>query len=233
MTIVAPNTPASESIHCVYCGEPATTEDHVPPKNLFPAGRIGLIKVPSCLTCNNNPSKDDEFFRNVLVNDNRIYKTHEAQEMVAAYERSLQRPQAAGLQKAMSQKTMRVPLFSTSGLFQGYGTALKTDFTRERKVLERIITGLFYHEFQRPHPSENSIDVFSSQHLKGKKEKLDFVLECIGYIKPENKKGDNPDIFRYGFAIAEDNPNGTFWVLTFYGKIPFFIYCAPPTPPNE
>ncbi|MCZ6674176.1 MAG: hypothetical protein O7C75_14700 [Verrucomicrobia bacterium] len=153
--------------------------------------------------------------------------------MVAAYERSLQRPQAAGLQKAMSQKTMRVPLFSTSGLFQGYGTALKTDFTRERKVSERIITGLFYHEFQRPHPSENSIDVFSSQLLKGKKEKLYFVLECIGYIKPENKKGDNPDIFRYGFAIAEDNPNGTFWVLTFYGKIPFFIYCAPPTPPNE
>ena len=108
-------TSPSENLVCVYCGEPATTEDHVPPKNLFPSNTTGLIKVPACLSCNNDSSKDDEFFRCVLVNDDRVYQNPEAGEIVAAYERSLRRPQATGLHISMMKKKQRFPLISPAG----------------------------------------------------------------------------------------------------------------------
>ena len=53
---------------CVYCGleEPDIrdrTRDHIPPRNLFPEPRLSdLITVPSCRSCNETASMDDEFF---------------------------------------------------------------------------------------------------------------------------------------------------------------------------
>jgi len=231
--VVTSNTSSSDSGLCVYCGEPATTEDHVPPKNLFPSNTTGILKVPACLSCNRGSSKDDEFFRGILVNDDRIYQNSEASEIVAAYERSLRRPQAIGLHITMMKMKKRFPLISPTGLIYGEGTVIKTDFVRERKVLERITKGLFFHEFQRPHPPNNSINAFSSKHMQGRKDRLDTVLELLSFMKPANKKGANPEIFKYGFGVAEDNADGTFWVLTFYNKIPFFIYSTPPAPQGE
>src|SRR4051812_45143873 len=49
---------------CVYCGQLATTGDHIPPASLFASPRPNnLIKVPSCKACNDGASKDDEYFR--------------------------------------------------------------------------------------------------------------------------------------------------------------------------
>src|SRR5689334_8854010 len=48
---------------CAYCGEPATTRDHIPPKKLFPQPWTDdLITVPACSACNNCSSSDDEYF---------------------------------------------------------------------------------------------------------------------------------------------------------------------------
>lgn len=223
------NTSPSENLYCVYCGEPATTEDHVPPHNLFPSGTPGLIKVPACLACTNESSKDDEFFRNILANDDRVRKHPEAQKVVGAYERSLQRPQAQGLRTSILRAQMQFSLISPAEIIHGKGTALKTDFTRETKVLERITKGLFFHEFQRPHPTENTISVHSpAKHIKEGTGALERVLEMIGYINSENKKTSGKEIFSYGVAVAEDNPNGTFWALTFFKAIPFLVYSVPP-----
>lgn len=65
----------------------------------------------------------------------------------------------------------------------------------------------------------------------GKDQKMkDSVLEFISYIKPGNKKTIGNEVFSYGFAIAEDHPNGSFWVLIFFKAIPFFAYSIPPAP---
>lgn len=42
---------------------PATTHDHVPPKELFKGLEAQLITVPACSTCNNGSSSDDEDLR--------------------------------------------------------------------------------------------------------------------------------------------------------------------------
>ena len=56
---------------CVFCGKPLNkktrTWDHTPPKCLFPRGQnLPLITVPSCRSCNQEESKDVEYFRLVI-----------------------------------------------------------------------------------------------------------------------------------------------------------------------
>jgi hypothetical protein len=60
---------------CYFCGEPATSSEHVPPKCIFPeqkdlAGedyRKNLITVPSCEKHNAAKSRDDEFLMACLA----------------------------------------------------------------------------------------------------------------------------------------------------------------------
>jgi hypothetical protein len=51
------------NLRCVYCGNPASTGDHVPPRALlvrpFPNN---LRKVRSCLDCNHGASLDEQYF---------------------------------------------------------------------------------------------------------------------------------------------------------------------------
>ena len=52
---------------CVYCGEPATTRDHVPSKAFLDKPYPDNIPVvPCCSNCNNQFSKDEEYFACVL-----------------------------------------------------------------------------------------------------------------------------------------------------------------------
>jgi hypothetical protein len=47
---------------CYYCGEPATTREHAPPKCFFPPkANLQLKTVPSCEKHNNTKSGDDQY----------------------------------------------------------------------------------------------------------------------------------------------------------------------------
>lgn len=54
---------------CIYCGSGEDmTDDHIPPKALFPEPRpSNMLTVPCCRKCNKSFSKDDEYFRTTLV----------------------------------------------------------------------------------------------------------------------------------------------------------------------
>lgn len=47
---------------CYRCGEPATSNEHFPPKSFFPkGGNLQLKTVRSCIIHNNDKSKDDQY----------------------------------------------------------------------------------------------------------------------------------------------------------------------------
>ena len=56
---------------CAYCGELATTVDHVVPSALYPPSKAGSrvqrITVDACGRCNGGWSNDEAHFRNVLL----------------------------------------------------------------------------------------------------------------------------------------------------------------------
>lgn len=218
---------------CTFCGEPATTKDHVPPKSLFKTSPPdNLITVPACLSCNHDASQDDEWFRNYLISDDRIRNHPESKELNKALERSLQRPQSIGLQEFMDRNLKRFPLMTESGLYYGEGTALDNDFTRESRVLIRIMKGLYYHELQKHHPIANVNSVYSSNKVyspdaKVREERRNAILELINDLKNEPIRTIGQDVFSYKWGVANDNPNATFWVLVFFKTIPFSIISVP------
>jgi hypothetical protein len=218
---------------CAFCDEPATTKDHVPPKSLFKTSPPdNLMTVPACFSCNNEASYDDQWFLNYLVSDDRIKNHPEAKELNNALTRSLKRPQSTGLQEYMDRSLKRFPLITESGIYYGEGTALENDFTRERRVLTRIVKGLYYHELQQHHPTENICFVYSSNKTyspdpKVREERCNAILEWINAIKNEPLRQIGNDVFSYKWGVAHDNPNATFWVLVFFETVPFYIISRP------
>ena len=84
---------------CYSCAELATTQEHVPPKCLFPEKkdsenldyRKNLIRVPSCELHNNRFHLDDEFLMIVLAHchrQNEAGELHKSTKVDRAIERS-------------------------------------------------------------------------------------------------------------------------------------------------
>src|SRR6056297_1597568 len=67
--------PKQQRGRCYFCGKPATSSEHVPPKCIFPEQkdlpdedyRKNLITVPSCDKHNAAKSRDDEFLMACLA----------------------------------------------------------------------------------------------------------------------------------------------------------------------
>src|SRR5262249_42358969 len=133
---------------CVYCGETAkVTPDHVPPKSLFLSPRpSNLITVPSCSTCNGGASKDDEYFKNINVLRNDVGSHREATQLLQDVLGSLRRPAQQRFTRAFLNKMSPVNLVSPSGLYIGRTMAMDVEGERVKRVLNRMIRGLFYQE---------------------------------------------------------------------------------------
>ena len=149
-----PNNGATQM--CVYCGSaPATTHDHVPPKNLFPRPRPQLITVPSCAEHNKGAAKDDEYFRlSVVVNKDAAFHPAAHQSWQTTY-RGLQRPQASGFKLAFLKSLEQAPVFSRGGLYLGETMTYAVDSKRQAQVVARTIRGLYYDQTGRILPDHH------------------------------------------------------------------------------
>lgn len=80
---------------CTYCGVPnPETSDHIPPKTIFAKPYPpNLLTVPCCTKCNNNMSKDDEYFRNMLAFRMDLKENSDVQSLLPKVLRSLGRPE--------------------------------------------------------------------------------------------------------------------------------------------
>lgn len=135
---------------CYYCGKPATSVEHVPPKCLFPAQkdvaggdyRTNLITVPSCTEHNLGKSKDDEFLMLCLtaVVGNNGLAFLQTQTKIR---RALERTDARLLHAAMPKRreaTLVTPDGSRFPIL--VGTA---NLPRLYCALEHVARGLHYH----------------------------------------------------------------------------------------
>jgi len=133
---------------CYWCGVPATSSEHVPPKCIFPekkdvdkifnqSFREELITVPSCDLHNSKKSKDDEYFfvcLSSLVGNNDVALIHTYTKVWRAL---LHNPDL--LNKVddfiVKVKNVNFPI-----------SAIKVDLNRLRHSFEGIARGLYYHE---------------------------------------------------------------------------------------
>jgi hypothetical protein len=199
---------------CAYCGKKrSVTADHIPPKNLFPSPRASnLITVPCCEPCFKGWSKDDEYFRAVILSSAKVSEEPPAQSVMESLLRSVGR--SPGFAKLLINRIEEVEIVTEAGIYLGRDTALRLEVERIDRVTERIIRGLFFHEKRCPVPTNYQVIAKIQQFG------LDLILEKLqGIIFPELRIIQD-GLFCYTFHETDEDPNSGIWILLFYGTLP-------------
>lgn len=219
---------------CAYCGTSENlTDDHVPPKNLFPKPRPNnLISVPACPSCHSGTSKDDEYFRMKLCLRDDAGDHPSARAIWDSIFRSLKKKEARGFQKLFLSDIRRVRLHTPSGLYIGRGFAYNVDMNRIRRVVERTVRGLYFAESCRPLGLDNDVRVYSNEDLELQPyEVLDQLRKTI--LAPLTKytpKVIGNNVFSYRHQIMLENLIFSVWAITFYGYVHFLVLTGPQKP---
>ena len=210
---------------CIYCGSKGSmTTDHIPPKNLFPEPRpSNMLTVPSCKKCNESFSKDDEYFRTVLVSCASVSLDPNAQAVNKKLIRSMIRPKAVAMASSIRNSLHVVDVISKGGIYLGISPAMEVSPDRINRVTNRIARGLFYIEHDYPVPIGYEVRcVFNDDALSMPKS---FIDHWRKFWKPPIKIGNN--VFTYSYALCVDDPNGMLFIYWFYGKLYFYGYILP------
>ncbi|KPJ65916.1 MAG: hypothetical protein AMJ43_09700 [Coxiella sp. DG_40] len=189
---------------CAYCGEPADTDDHVVPKQLYPesvrkAG-VQLLTVPACKRCNGSFSDDEEHFRNVLTTGGKITSL-----VGELFYRRIHRSFAKG--KSLRHLRQLVSTMQECQTPEGQRHIIYP--IRDKgfvRILHKILRGLAFHHFGCPVPEENvSANVLIHKIPPDLREGMVWYKHCA-------------DVFQYWYGIYEEEEAAyiSFWVLRFF-----------------
>ncbi len=199
-----------KSGECPFCKKwGVITDDHIPPKSLFPDPRPNnLITVPACKECNIGSSGDDEIFRTIMALDIRFPQS--AAQITENAFRGLKRAKYPILLDA--RKTAQpVELQSQSGLFLADAYQMSIDSKPIFRVLTKITKGLIYHhtkEYDRRFEIKNE-DISMNQDFI---DNLDSVIKDRLFHRPDYQR-DIGNIFSYR-GFSETN-KGWIWYIAF------------------
>lgn len=213
---------------CVYCGSKNNlTKDHIPPKSLFAKPLPGdLITVPSCRRCNRGASKDDEYFRLVLVPRRDVGDHPEAIQVWDKVIRSFQYPEA--------KKFTRSFLSGVSSFFfeneQGFiepGGSYTVDHRRLGRVASRIVKGLFWKETGERLPDSCEVSAYVDAGMSRIDENVVRILDELVQQEPVSV---GRDVFKYWWKSTPECKYSGAWLLLFYGRVTFFCLALNPRP---
>ena len=212
---------------CAYCERPATTRDHVPPKQLFtPPLPDNLITVPACENCNHGASDDDEMFRNELsIMAGSFRQSDNAAERLQPTMRGILR------NKTMLTRTVLgatpVERYSTGGIYLGQGVAVPIVPGVQQRVVTRIVRGLYWHHFRNSLRADIPVQVFMDK----RKPLYEHVLSSLRQQLTTLRLIGNGDTFQYRYARPTDDPTFSVWLLIFFkgaGERIFLVHTGEP-----
>ena len=207
---------------CYYCGQQATSDEHVPPKTIFPKlgdspdgrdYRRGLLTVRSCDTHNTEKSKEDEYLLYVLAMSlpaNEVAKSQFLTKVRRAIER---RPK---LLDRLLFKTQEVVVHDTASNKWHKTLAIQPEEHRLIGIFTCIAKALYFHEKGSVWPGKVSVLIefmlsFDDLPQNERQGLLEQQLNSV--LSDTPRKGENPDVFSYQFVEMDDK---TFIRLHFY-----------------
>ena len=165
--------PSSNIETCYFCGAPATSNEHVPPKCIFPEKkdlgieanyRENLLKVPSCEAHNLKKSKDDEYLLAILsmnCDSNKIGQRQATTKLVRAFQRS------EGFRHAAINNPVRRLIFDRDKRLIVGTAALTVDRGRLKRCFEHIGRGLYWDHYGKSHFTGSIDEKKSSLLIQG------------------------------------------------------------------
>jgi hypothetical protein len=176
--------------------EEGVTADHIPPKLLLARPYPNnLPTVPACRRCNASFQADDEYTRFVISIDVRTAAQRTAQSNMPAILRSLQRPEAGGFARYISNQITDTMVLGADG--RPMAQAVEADRGRIHATGERIIRGLFFIETgeRLPHstrvriaskagvtPSEVAIQQFARMYASSSDRRSKTIGDAFSYV---------------------------------------------------
>ena len=156
------------SERCAYCGqERQLTHDHIPPRNLFPKPRPSdMLTVPCCEPCRRGWSKDDEYLRVVVLTAENLPGDEGVEKGRRTVARSLAKPRKEAFAAKVMGSFVDVDVKTAGGLYLPSKLGFQFDKSRVSRVLQRIVRGIFYHEFGQPVPADCRVDADLDQYGK-------------------------------------------------------------------
>lgn len=220
---------------CYMCENIATSQEHVPPKCLFPEQKDtrgidfkkNLIKVPSCDLHNTSKSDDDEFLMlslSGIITNNAVGQFH----FLTKSDRAIRRKSKDFLNKQILRNHKIVNLKISEKEFKPVSIGYP-NIARLQSCFEHIAYGIYFHEYKTKFVGEIKIffgfleyeDTYMQTLKKFIKKRFDIEKE----LKLINK-GENPLVFNYEFQ--KPDKFGLFSVkLVFYGTTEIFIAYKP------
>jgi hypothetical protein len=177
---------------CAYCGEPKVSDDHVPPKNLFPTNRTNLITVPACHEHNGKRSDLDEKFRNYI-------STHIGDDTPNAQ---------ALLEKTIRGVTRNKKIQRWRPDYSAFEVEIKSDAFRP--MIEWITRGLYWHKY-RGERLPLDIEMQIGQLRIGK-----WLPE---FVSDMNRFRTGGDQFLCAYNRMDDHPTVSVWVYVFHRRL--------------
>lgn len=200
---------------CYACDAPATGDEHVPPKCIFPEDdqyRKNLIKVPSCDEHNLKKCKNDEYLKSVLTaagGMNEFAGSIFGDSVMRSFDR---RPHL--IDKFFPDlQVVQVGELETGGF--------SLDLSRFESSIAAIVRGLYFD--QTGNKLKGDVRIAWANRLSANFSSAPY-LEVVRFAEriPANYLGANPRVFQ--FAL-DKTKNGNTWLcrLRFYEGQPVCI----------
>ena len=208
---------------CVYCGKPATSDDHIPPKTIFGDKKPSdLITVPACENCNTGCSLHDEYFRQICLMSG-IDGNKAADDAMASFFRSIGREQAKGLRQGFYDRVSPLTVVSNDGSNVGDVTGCQLEWRRMEPVLERIVLGLFWKHADRRLPEGYGVEwkMMPRPMVNVGAVPLNYLTTFLLMESCPIKTVGDGSVFQYRYLTDPTDPNMMTFRLDVYRTVGF------------
>lgn len=211
---------------CYMCENEATSDEHAPPKCLFPRQRDlpdgidlrqNLITVPSCDAHNQETSVDDEYLLYTLVINivsNDIAQNH----FFGAILRGIQRNPAL----IERYTNTAVPVITEDTLTGEVASsfAVQIEYDRFKNSIDKLVRAIHFNHFGEKLLSEFSIQPefmllsMNPEHREQNDRIQELARASDIAFQDSEFMGDNPEVFKY--QVLTDDQGRRFMRLYFY-----------------
>lgn len=197
---------------CYYCGKAASSDEHVPPKAIFPKPkdspdgrdyRKDLITVRSCAEHNSAKSRDDEYLLYVLamcLPSNELAK----HQFLTKVQRAIQRKPA--LLQALLIEIREVTLHDTVNNTWHRSIAIQPDEKRLINLFTHIAKAIYLIEKSEIWLGKVSVlieFILSMTDIEQNERQAEVARTANGMLAHVPHKGANPEVFSYQFVEVD------------------------------